>query len=128
MTFSVQTAIAVGSGGFFGAVLRYYVGTLTFKHFPDALPLATLAVNLLGSFLIGLLMAIFMSFELPSYLKLFLITGFLGALTTYSTFAIETYFLLGNHVLYGVLNIVANLVGSIGMAAIGYRLMIGIIK
>lgn len=128
MTFSAQTAIAVGSGGFFGAILRYYIGTLTFKHFPHALPLATLSVNLIGSFLIGILMAVFMTFELPNYLKLFLITGFLGALTTYSTFAIETYFLLGNSVFYGVMNILANLIGSISMAALGYRLMTGIIK
>lgn len=128
MTFTMGTAIAVGAGGFCGAILRYYVGTLTFKYFPNALPLATLTVNLAGSFLIGILIAIFMNFELPSYLKLFLITGFLGALTTYSTFAIETYFLLGNSIWYGLLNIVGNLVGSIGMAAIGYRIIISIIK
>lgn len=128
VAFNLQTALAVGSGGFFGAMARFYVGTVITKYYPDGIPLATLIVNLSGSFLIGILMAIFMTFELPGYLKLFLITGFLGALTTYSTFAIETYFLLGNHVWYGLLNIVANLLGSISMAAIGYKLIMGIFK
>lgn len=128
VAFNLQTAVAVGSGGFFGAMLRFYVGTLITKYYPEGIPLATLIVNLSGSFFIGILMAIFMNYELPGYLKLFLITGFLGALTTYSTFAIETYFLLGNHIFYGITNILLNLLGSIGMAALGYRLMIGIIK
>ncbi len=128
MGFSLQAAIAVGSGGFAGAILRFYVGTVVAKHFPHALPLATLTVNLAGSFLIGLLIAVFMQFELPNSLKLFLITGFLGALTTYSTFAIETYFLLGTSLFYAALNIVLNLIGSIGFAAIGYKLMIHFLK
>lgn len=128
VAFNLQTAIAVGSGGFLGAILRFYVGTMITKYYPEGIPLATLIVNLSGSFFIGLLMAIFITFELPSYLKLFIITGFLGALTTYSTFAIETYFLLGSHIYYGILNIFLNLFGCIGMAALGYKLMIGFIK
>ena len=128
MTFSVQTAIAVGSGGFLGAILRFYIGTLTLKYFPHTLPLATLGVNLLGSFLIGLLVAVFMQFELPGSLKLFLITGFLGALTTYSTFAIETYFLFGTSLFYAALNIILNLAGSIAMAALGYKLFVSFLK
>lgn len=128
MTFSMQAAVAVGSGGFAGAILRFYVGTIVAKHFPHALPLATLTVNLVGSFLIGLLIALFMQFELPNSLKLFLITGFLGALTTYSTFAIETYFLFGTSFFYAVLNIILNLAGSIAMAALGYKLFISFVK
>lgn len=124
MNFSWQTALAVGSGGFVGATLRFYVGVVVARNFPNELPLATLGVNIVGSFLIGILVAIFITYTPSSLIKLFLITGFLGALTTYSTFAIESFFLLNSSLWIGVINIVLNLVGSILAAGIGYKLII----
>jgi CrcB protein len=124
VTFNLPTIIAVGSGGFLGAVLRFYVGVQVVKHFPHEVPLATLGVNIIGSFLIGILIALFLSYTPNDLVKAFLVTGFLGALTTYSTFAIETYILLGNHFWYGVLNIILNLFGTILAAAGGYKLII----
>jgi len=123
MTFNPSTILAVGAGGFVGAVGRFYIGTQVVKHFPHELPLATLTVNILGSFIIGLLIALFLTFTPSGIIKGFLITGFLGALTTYSTFAIESYMLLNNHVLYGILNIVLNVVGTIVAAGTGYKLV-----
>ncbi|MCK5111489.1 MAG: fluoride efflux transporter CrcB [Arcobacteraceae bacterium] len=124
MQFSWQLILAVGSGGFFGAVSRFYINTVVSKNFPHDLPLATLGVNIAGSFIIGILIALFLHITPSETTRVFLITGFLGALTTYSTFAIESFFLLNSSFLYGVLNIVLNVVGSIVAAGTGYKLLL----
>ena len=123
MTFNSSTILAVGIGGFIGAVGRFYVGVQIVKYFPHELPLATLTVNIVGSFFIGILVALFLIFTPSDIVKGFLITGILGALTTYSTFAIESYVLLNNHIWYGILNIFLNVVGTILAAGTGYKLV-----
>ncbi len=123
MTFNLSTVIAVGIGGFIGAVGRFYVGIQVVKYFPHEVPLATLTVNVVGSFVIGLLIALFLVFTPSDIVKGFLVTGILGALTTYSTFAIESYILLNNHIWYGILNIILNVVGTIAAAGLGYKLV-----
>jgi len=128
MGFNLTTALAVGCGGFLGAIMRFYMGTEIVKHFPHEVPFATLTVNIIGSFLIGSLIALFITHIPHITLKAFLITGFLGALTTYSTFAIESYILLNNNFWYGILNIVLNVVGTIGAAAGGYKLISYLVK
>ncbi|MEA1914661.1 MAG: CrcB family protein [Campylobacterota bacterium] len=128
MTFSAQTILAVGAGGFLGAVLRFYVNTQVAKNFPGDLPLATLGVNLLGSFLIGALIAIFIYYSVSDTTRAFLITGFLGALTTYSTFAIESYFLLNTSLLLALGNMALNLFGTIVAAGSGYKLFLYLLK
>lgn len=128
MTFNLTTALAVGFGGFFGAIARFYVGVEMVKCFPHEVPLATLTVNILGSFVIGLLIAIFVIYTPNTLLKLFLVTGFLGALTTYSTFAIESFMLLNSNFWYGILNIVLNLFGTIIAAGSGYKIVTYILR
>jgi len=128
MVFNLSTALAVGLGGFFGAITRFYVGVEMVKHFPHEVPLATLTVNVVGSFIIGILIAIFMTYTPNTYVKLFLVTGFLGALTTYSTFAIESFMLLNSNFWYGILNIVLNLIGTIIAAGSGYKLVTSFIR
>ncbi len=128
MTFSWQTVIAVGTGGFLGAIARFYVNNLVSKNFPHELPIATLTVNIIGSFLIGILIAIFLHYNPTDTTRGFLITGFLGALTTYSTFAIESYFLLGSSFWYAMVNIVLNVIGTIFAAGSGYKLIQFILK
>ena len=119
---SWQTILAIGSGAFLGAVLRAYMNGIVNHHFPHALPFGTLSVNLLGSFIIGALFAYFSYTTLLSvHAKSFLTTGFLGGLTTYSTFAMETFLLLsGGHILMAVANMALNTFGTVLMAASGY--------
>jgi len=81
--------LAVAGGGAVGALCRYGVGVLMLKWHPEAGPLGTLSVNVVGCFLIGVLAPLFERSSLPPAAALALITGFCGALTTFSTFSHE---------------------------------------
>jgi len=122
---SWQTILAVGSGGFIGAVLRAYLNGLISHRVPHDLPFGTLGVNLIGSFIMGVLIAYFMYTTLFSmHVKSFLTTGILGGLTTYSTFAIESFFLLNSgQIALALANISLNAFGSIFMAGSGFYIV-----
>ena len=122
---SWQTILAIGSGGFIGAILRAYLNGLISHRLPHDLPFGTLGVNLIGSFLMGVLIAYFMYTTIFSlHVKSFLSTGVLGALTTYSTFAIESFLLLeGGHIILALTNISLNAIGTIFMASSGFYLV-----
>lgn len=80
---------AIGIGAALGAWLRWLLG-LALNPLFLALPLGTLAANLIGGYLIGIALALFHQYaELAPEVKLFVITGFLGGLTTFSTFSAE---------------------------------------
>lgn len=128
MTLSWQTVFAIGAGGFLGAVARAYIVYFSNKHMSYEFPIGILLVNLLGSFLIGVLFAIFANYTVDDSLKSFLTTGFLGALTTYSTFAIESFFLLETSLFLGLSNMALNLFGTVLAAASGYKLLHFFIK
>ena len=81
--------LAVGCGAALGAWARWLLG-LSLNPLFVALPLGTLAANLVGGYLIGVAVGVFhLNSGLPLALKLFVITGFLGGLTTFSTFSAE---------------------------------------
>jgi CrcB protein len=121
MMMSWQTILAIGSGGFFGAILRAYLNGLISHKLPHELPFGTLGVNLLGSFIMGCLVAYFMYSSLPVHIKSLLSTGILGALTTYSTFAIESFLLFnGGSIALAFTNILLNAFGTVIMAGSGY--------
>ena len=124
------TIIAVASGGALGATLRLVINGTINKNFVHVLPLGTLAVNLLGSLIIGVLFAYFhLNTSLSPHLKTFMVTGVLGALTTYSTFAIESFFLLeSGHYGQAFANMALNVFGTILMAGLGYLLVLQITK
>lgn len=87
---------AIALGAVLGAWLRYGLG-LWLNPLFTTVPLGTLAANLIGGYLVGAAVAVFhINVELPPELKLFFITGFLGALTTFSTFSAEVVHLLQN--------------------------------
>ncbi|MFC1812493.1 fluoride efflux transporter CrcB [Thermodesulfobacteriota bacterium] len=81
----------VGLGGFLGANARYLISSLTAKHIDPSLPWGTLAVNVSGSFVIGVFLAWTTERVLadPAY-RLLVAVGFCGAFTTFSSFAFET--------------------------------------
>lgn len=86
--------LSVGVGAALGAWLRWGLGTLLNPLFPT-LPLGTLAANLTGGLLMGLAMGAFAHFQaLSPEIRLFITTGFLGGLTTFSTFSAEASTLL----------------------------------
>lgn len=122
---SWQTILAIGSGGFIGAVLRVYVNGLVSHKVPHVLPFGTMSVNLIGSFIMGVLIAYFMYTTLFSvHAKSFLTSGILGGFTTYSAFAIESFLLLeGGHILLALANISLNALGTIFMAGGGFYLV-----
>lgn len=78
-------------GGSLGALCRYGISVVASKQVVTRFPLGTLLVNLVGCFLIGVAFALSERTQvLPPSARLFFMTGFLGALTTFSTYAIET--------------------------------------
>ncbi|MCF7823372.1 MAG: fluoride efflux transporter CrcB [Candidatus Marinimicrobia bacterium] len=106
--------VSVGLGGFVGAVSRYWLSGLVQK-LSDRFPIGTLSVNLLGSFLLGLLATLFLERVIVNQeLRLFVLIGLLGAFTTYSTFSLETLNLMrGGEWLFASVNIAANVLGTL---------------
>jgi len=122
---SFAAIVGVGVGAAFGAWLRWGMSLLLNRVYPH-LPLGTWAANLLGGLLIGAAMAWFGRHpEIDPVWRLTLVTGFLGALTTFSTFSIESLLLLQKgQVGWAVLHSGAHLFGSLAAAAIGYRITV----
>jgi CrcB protein len=108
--------IGAGIGGGF----RYWLSSAIQKLFPPYFPFGTLAVNLIGSFILGMMIFGFDEKELISpSLKLFIGIGFCGGFTTFSTFSFETFNLIRNtEFLFASLNIL----GSITLTVLGIYL------
>ena len=106
----MKVLFIIGAGGFFGAISRYLISEWVAKTFIGILPIGTLSVNAIGSFLIGFFALFFEKFLYPEY-KYLIIAGFLGSLTTFSTFSLQTFLLFqsGNYQI-GFLNIALNII------------------
>lgn len=114
----------VGLGAAFGAWLRWLLGLLMNPLFPT-LPLGTLAANLLGGFLMGLALGVFAHYQsLAPEWRLFITTGFLGGLTTFSTFSAEAVTLLLRQQ-YGwfAAHIGVHVAGTLAATLIGFALI-----
>jgi len=97
-----KTLILIGIGGGLGSILRYLTGFVFFKFYSSTFPLATFSINLIGCFIIGILIAFSSKqFILSEQLKFFLITGFCGGYTTFSAFSTENIqlFLKGEYLI-----------------------------
>ena len=114
--------LAIGFGAACGAWLRWGLG-LWFNPVMPELPLGTLSANLLGGYLIGLAVAFFTHYQgLSPEWRLMIITGFLGGLTTFSTFSAETVtLLLRGQYAWGSAIIASHLGGSLLMTVLGIQ-------
>ena len=110
MTNFFKEMLAVGFGGFIGSCLRFIFTKIGNKYLPY-FPLGTLVSNLTAGFLIGLIIGYTQDSQIISEkIKLFLIVGFLGGLSTFSTFNMDTINLFQEHKYgYVILNILLNL-------------------
>ncbi len=112
--------VAVGVGAMLGAWLRWGLGGWLNAR-GAALPWGTLAANLLGGYLVGIAIAAFTSRpELPPEWRLFVVTGFLGGLTTFSTFSAESVgMMLRGDYGWAALHAAGHLLGSLVLTALG---------
>jgi fluoride exporter len=125
----MKSLFYVGIGGFIGACLRYIISINAPKLFGTQLPYGTLIVNVIGGILIGLIMELSLTTDLVSpNLRLFLTTGIMGGLTTFSTFSYETINLFneGSYML-GTLNTCLNLFLSLLGVVLGKFISNGIL-
>jgi len=114
------SVISICAGASLGALVRWLLAARLNHLFP-ALPLGTLAANLVGGYLVGIAVAVFIHMpELPPQARLFVVTGFLGALTTFSTFSAEVVTQLQQgHTGWALATALAHLLGSFALTALG---------
>ena len=119
--------VYVALGGALGAVIRYFVQSNAQVWFGKGFPFGTLAVNVLGSFLLGLFYALMQDqSNADTPLRAFFAIGLLGAFTTFSTFSVDTLMLLQQgEWLKGLTNILLNVTVCIIAAAVGINLFKG---
>lgn len=117
----MKEIIMVAVAGAFGALGRWGLSRTLGLWLGGSFPLGTLAANLIGCFLLGLIMQIGLTTDrIPGPWRLALTVGFLGALTTFSTFSYETVALLQDASwLRGGLNIALNLIGGLAACLLG---------
>lgn len=123
--------LVAGFGGFLGTCLRYFfTSVLSETGWQEAMPLATLVANMVAAIMIGG----FIGYErgaglLPEYTRLFLITGMLGGLSTFSAFSLQTVMYFETRQYFSALtNIVLNNVLSFALVLLGMRLVKGIFR
>jgi len=120
--------LAVGSGGFLGATCRFLVNSVVIRKVPAFPQAATLLVNVLGCFLIGIFVAWLENQPTTSngiklFVRLFLITGVLGSLTTFSTYGYEIYALFTNRQpTFAIAFLLANLIFGLTAVWLGISL------
>jgi CrcB protein len=116
----IRNLLAVGCGGFVGALARYGASLLVARFWAREFPLATFLINVSGSFILGVFLTIAAErLPLAPHWRLLIATGFVGAFTTFSTFTYETLRLAEARSLWlAGLNIIASVaVGLLAVAA-----------
>jgi CrcB protein len=121
----VNTVIAIAIGGAFGAVSRHLLAGRVTQLLGLGFPYGTLVVNLLGCFLLGLLVELFaLKLSVPRPVQAMLTTGFMGAFTTFSTFSLETVLLVERqNIMLAALYVGVSVVLGIGAFALAMVLV-----
>jgi fluoride exporter len=116
--------LLVGLGGFIGSILRYGLTGLTQRWTDSEFPFGTLAVNLVGCFLIGILWSLVEYRQwLHPELRIFLTVGILGGFTTFSAFGYETFVLIRDgQYPWALANVAANVIFGIAAVIVGWTL------
>ncbi len=127
MQWMSMLAIFIGAG--LGALLRWALGLALNPVFPT-LPLGTLSANLIGGLLMGVVLGLFEQFQaIPPAVRLLLATGFLGGLTTFSTFSAEAVTLiLRQQPLWALAHVLTHTLGSLLATLLGYGLFRMLVK
>ena len=116
---NVSLLVFVAIGGSIGATFRYLISILMHKMLGSSFAYGTLTVNILGSFIIGFLYLYFEQTISPN-VKAMLITGMLGALTTFSTFSLETILMIQEGLYFkALLNITLNVLFTLSSTIAG---------
>ena len=117
----MQNFIAVGGGAALGAWMRWGL-SLALNPLFAGFPLGTLVANLIGGLLMGVALAVLQAMpELPAHLRLLVTTGFLGGLTTFSSFSGEVFALFERgHTGWALVAVAAHVLGSLVMTALGW--------
>lgn len=124
MNFSVASLLSVAGGAVLGALSRYGINVLSVHFWGTRFPWATMLVNLSGCFAAGILLALLNRATITDNTRLFWMTGFLGALTTFSALSVETLSLiLQSDFTRAGINIAANVIGSLFAVVVGYVLV-----
>jgi len=115
--------LIVGVGGFVGAILRFILTGWGNSLLQNDFPAGTFLVNVIGCLCLGAIYGAASEFAASPNLKLFLATGLLGALTTFSTFSLETIGLMQNNELQkALLNIIGSMIVGIAAGYVGIAL------
>ena len=116
----IWTIVAISLGASLGAILRWVLGMRLNGLYPP-IPMGTLASNMIGGYVVGVAVAYFaMRPDMPREWKLFVITGFCGGLTTFSTFSAEVVDLLQQGAFgAGISTIALHVAGSLCMTLLG---------
>ena len=113
--------LAVGGGAALGAWIRWGLGVVLNA---SMLPMGTLIANLSGGLLMGMALAYFASTSAQDSLRLLVMTGFLGGLTTFSAFSAEAFnFLQKQQYAWAAGHILSHVIGSLLMTALGFALV-----
>ncbi|MCA9965678.1 MAG: fluoride efflux transporter CrcB [Anaerolineales bacterium] len=117
----MQPYLAVAAGGAIGATLRFAVAQFTLNRWGSNLPWGTLAVNLVGSLLIGLCWQLFEKWQISPNQRVFLFVGIFGGFTTFSSYALESLRLLQEGRLQiGLIYMVGSNLGGLTAVFLGY--------
>lgn len=114
----------IGVGGIAGSLLRYFISSMSFHIWSPAFPVATLMINLTGSFLLGWCSSYLQaSKKVAPYIKSAITTGLIGSYTTFSTFCLETIQLIeSGDYLKGLLYLFISLLGGLIFVKLGIKL------